>query len=125
MSQIIKAFTGIFIVLFMAVTSMGIIGVFLRVLHAQNLHASVVNELENSDYARQVCVEALEIAEVYGYELKLVFYEEDGTSYACQEVEDIPSTTQSVIMAEVLLTYPVEIPFFGVDTQQTLIAYAR
>lgn len=47
MSQIIKAFTGIFIVMFMMVSATGILGAFLQTLHAQNLHAAIINELED------------------------------------------------------------------------------
>ena len=49
MSQIIKAFTGIFMVLFLMATSMGILGAFVQTLQVQNLHGQVIDELEHKN----------------------------------------------------------------------------
>ena len=52
MSQIMKAFFGIFLIMFMTVTSSGILSGFMTVVEAQNLHAQIINELEDSDFNR-------------------------------------------------------------------------
>ena len=51
MSQVIKTFLGVFLILFLTVTAAGVLGAFYQMLHAQNLHAKMIDELENSDYA--------------------------------------------------------------------------
>ena len=38
MSQIIKAFMGVFLTLFMAVTAMGILAAYMEVMNAQDMH---------------------------------------------------------------------------------------
>ncbi|MBQ8624844.1 MAG: hypothetical protein IJ419_01565 [Agathobacter sp.] len=125
MSQIIKAFTGIFIVLFMMCSALGILGVFFQTLQAQDFHALIVNELENSNYAEAVVENAFITSQTYGYELEIRFYQEAGEPVACGDVETIPENLEDVCMAQVTLQYPVEIAFFQVDEQQTIIGYAR
>ena len=50
MSQIIKAFLGVFLTLFMAVTAMGILAAYMEVMNAQDMQARIVDEIENSDF---------------------------------------------------------------------------
>lgn len=125
MSQIIKAFTGIFIVMFMMVSATGILGAFLQTLHAQNLHATIINELENSDYARMVLVDAFDRAEEGGYELRLQLYQEYEEYILCTAAEEVPDDLSQVTTAEVTLSYPVEMLFFQVSRKQEIIGYAR
>ena len=50
MSQIMKTFLGVFLILTMVVTSAGILSSFMEVMAAQNMHAAMVNEIEDSDF---------------------------------------------------------------------------
>mgnify|MGYP001633974479 FL=1 len=50
MSQIMKSFLGLFLIMFMVVTSAGVLSGFLSVLSAQNTHAAIISELEDSDF---------------------------------------------------------------------------
>ena len=50
MSQIMKAFMGVFLTLFMAVTAMGILAAYMEVMNAQDMQARIVDEIENSDF---------------------------------------------------------------------------
>ena len=54
MSQIMKTFLGVFLIMFMVVTSSGVLSGFMTVVEAQNLHAQIINELEDSDYDSSV-----------------------------------------------------------------------
>ena len=45
MSQIMKTFLGVFLIMFMVVTSSGVLSGFMTVVEAQNLHAQIINEL--------------------------------------------------------------------------------
>jgi hypothetical protein len=59
-SQIMKTFLGVFLIMFMVVTSSGVLSGFMTVVEAQNLHAQIINELEDSDYdssVAQTCFE--------------------------------------------------------------------
>ena len=58
MSQIMKTFMGIFLLLFLMASSAGMLGAFLQVLKAQDMHAMIVDELENSDYCLSVLEES-------------------------------------------------------------------
>ena len=125
MSQIIKAFTGVFIVLFLMTTSVGILGAFMQTLQAQNLHGKVIDELENSDYSLSVLEETFQIASDYGATLEVLLYLEDGSFLRCDKQEAVPDTLEAVTMAEVALNYPIQIPFVGLDKSHRLIGYAR
>lgn len=46
MSQIMKAFMGVFLTLFMAVTAMGILAAYMEVMNAQDMQARIVDEIE-------------------------------------------------------------------------------
>ena len=43
MSQIMKAFTGMFIVMFMMVSATGVLSMFFQAMYAQNLHAVIID----------------------------------------------------------------------------------
>lgn len=49
-----KTFLGVFLIMFMVVTSSGVLSGFMTVVEAQNLHAQIINELEDSDYDSSV-----------------------------------------------------------------------
>lgn len=125
MSQVLKGFTGVFLVLFLMATSTGMIGAFYQMLHAQNTHASMINELENSNYARNVMETCFEVAEKQDYRLQLSLYLDTEERKICTRSTDIPETTANVTMVEVVLCYDIRIDFFDVSTEQQLSGYAR
>ena len=125
MSQIIKAFTGIFMVLFLMATSMGILGAFVQTLQVQNLHGQVIDELENSDYSIAVLEETFQIAKNHGVTLEVLLYLEDGSFMRCDSQSTVPASLGYVEMAEVAVSYPIQIPFVGLDKRHRLVGYAR
>jgi hypothetical protein len=125
MSQVIKAFTGIYLLLLLMVSSTGVLGAFLQTLHAQNLHSMIIDELENSDYARGILEAAYEEAEKYQYDLQLILYRENETAVVCREIGELPVDLQEVFMAEVRLQYEISLTFFDISAPQKLIGYAR
>ncbi len=125
MSQIIKAFTGVYMVLFLMMTGTGILGAGLTTLQAQNIHSRTIDELENSDYANAVIKEALMDTKTGGMQLVLVLYLENGETLSCDAPEAVPDEIPQVRMAEVQLGYPLEIPFVGLQKQCYLVGYAR
>ena len=125
MSQVLKGFTGVFLVLFLMATSTGMIGAFYQMLHAQNTHASMINELENSNYARNVMETCFEVAEKQDYRLQLSLYLDTEERKICTRSTDIPETTANVTMVEVVLCNDIRIAFFDVSAEQQLSGYAR
>lgn len=125
MSQIMKAFTGLFMVVFMMITATGLLGIFFQELHAQNLHAAMIDEMENSDYDNAVIRECFQVAEEAGYDLEITLYSEHQAITRCQKTEDIPITTEDVSMAKVLVKYPLQLTFFGINLEQEISGYAR
>ena len=124
MSQIMKAFMGIFLLMLLVVTATGMLGAFLEVSHAQNLHAAIIDEMEKSDYAYSVLEGAFEAAEKNDYSLELVLYYENGGIMKCFCADEIPPNVNEVYMAEVILTYPVGMTFFNLHHMQKLCGYA-
>jgi len=125
MSQIIKVFTGLFMVLYMMMVAIGLIGVFFEVLYAQNLHAAIVDELENSNYARCVIEECFMVTEQVDYELEIKLYPRHDSVIHIKSREEIPFNLQDIHMAKVELEYPLEFDFLGINSEQKLFGYAR
>ena len=125
MSQIMKAFTGIYMLLLMMVVSAAILGMFLRVLHAQNLHAALIDEMENSNYAVSVLKESFTVAKEAGYQVELTVFRDGKDPLVLKKNSDVPAGLTDVLMAEVTLSYPFTIPFLGIDEQQQIYGYAR
>lgn len=125
MSQVMKAFMGVFMVLFLMTTSTGVLGAFYQILYAQNTHAVMLDELENSDFARSVMVSCFETAEKESYRLQMSLYSSSGDTRICTSKKDIPVNTDDIKMVEVVLFYDIEIAFFEIATEQQLFGYAR
>ena len=79
MSQIMKTFLGVFLIMFMVVTSSGVLSGFMTVVEAQNLHAQIINELEDSDYDSSVAQSCFENASKAGDILELKLYMTDNS----------------------------------------------
>ena len=125
MSQIMKTFMGIFLLLFLMASSAGMLEAFLQVLKAQDMHAMIVDELENSDYCLPVLQESFEKAQNYGYDLNIILYRENHETYVCTKKEELPQDTADAEMAKVNLTFPFEISFFGISQKYSINGYAR
>ncbi len=125
MSQIFKAFMGIFICLFMMAAGTGILGIFFQTIYAQNLHVAIIDELENSDYAYSVLEGAFTTAEENNFQLEVVLYQKNAAVITCSCLEDVPADLNKVYMAEVILSCPIQIAFFELDSFQKLYGYAR
>lgn len=125
MSQIMKAFTGVFFILLMMCSAIGLLNGFFQTIHAQNLHSAMITELENSDYAKPVIQECFATAETFSYELKMTLYFEKEGVVVCEDISSIPESCAGINMAELELGYDVNIAFFGVDVEQKLFGYGR
>ena len=125
MSQIMKAFMGLFMVLLLVTTSAGVLGAFYQILHAQNTHAVMLDELENSDFARVIMEACFETAEAEAYRLQMNIHSTSNEIQICTGKEELPADTGDITMIEVILFYDIEIAFFEIAEEQQLFGYAR
>lgn len=125
MSQIMKTFMGIFLLLFLMASSAGMLGAFLQVLNAQDMHAMIVDELENGNYCVPVLKESFEKTQKYGYDLEIILYRENHETYVCTQKEELPQNSKDMEMAKVTLGFAFEIPFFGIVQNYNVSGYAR
>ena len=125
MSQIMKAFMGVYMVLLLMTTSAGVLGAFYQILHAQNTHAIMLDELENSDFAKVIMEACFDTAERESYRLQMNIYSSTNEMQICTDAEELPESTEDVTMVEVVLFYDIEIAFFDIAREQQLFGYAR
>lgn len=125
MSQLLKSFMGIFLILFMIVTSLGILAAYFQVMNAQDLQARIVNEVENGDYAAPVVKNCFDYAAKNGYKLAVTYYYEDGGVVQATQKEAALSDVEMVEMARIDLSFPFRVAFFKIDKEHTFSSYAR
>ena len=125
MSQIMKSFLAIFLVMFMVVCSISILSSYILVIQAQDQHASMIDAMENSNYYAPVIREYMREANDLGYDVRVTLYMEDHSSTFCDSVLQIPDNTKNVDYASVELDFPFQIPFFGIYNMHTLTGFAR
>lgn len=125
MSQIIKSFMGVFMILFMTATSIGILSGFLSVVSAQNLHSAIICELEDSDYYGGVIKESFSKAKEAGDTLSMTLFYEDSSTKEINAENVAFVDFEGVEMAKVNLGFNVKIGIFGVNDEHVLSGYAR
>lgn len=125
MSQIIKAFTGVFFILLMMCLSVGIVSMFLQTVQAQNLHAAMLNELENSNFAKAVIEECFLVSEELGYDLDMTLYDRAKGVVVCEDFLFVPEDCSDISMVELELNYRLKMDLFGIDVEQKLFGYGR
>ncbi|MEE1028366.1 MAG: hypothetical protein UH211_06750 [Agathobacter sp.] len=125
MSQIMKSFMGVFIMLFMTISCIGILSGFLSVLAAQDLHAAIISELEDSDFYEEVIKESFDKAKQAGSTLTMTLYYSDNTTREIGEGDAINLDNIDVEMAKVNLKFNIKIGIFALNDEHILSGYAR
>ncbi len=113
MSSVIKSFLAIFLILIAMFSFAGVISVTIDVQNARDYHASVVNEIENSNHAQSVINACKDEATTNGYTLTVTEY--SSTS------DDSPNTK----ISKVVLSYSYSIDFLNISSNKEIIGYAR
>ena len=121
MNQIIKTFLGVFLILLMCSCCIGMFAQFLHVMEAQNLHAKIVKELEESDYYPDVLRACCMRAQTAGCRLEVTLYQPGKTPIVIQDAAMVPAQIQCET-AKVELKYALHI--FGLQEEQTHILSA-
>jgi uroporphyrinogen-III decarboxylase len=125
MSQIMKAFMGVFLTLFMAATSLGILSAYMEVMSAQDMQARMVDEIENSDFSPLVMRECYAQCEKAGYSLVITLFCEDQALCTIHSRSEVPSDITGVEVAKVELQFPFRVAFLGIETEHAFTGYAR
>ncbi len=107
MSQIIKAFTGIFFLMMLMLLGCGIVSAQMSSVYARDYKSAVITELEDSGCNQFVIESCMEQAKKDGYGLDIRVLEKDGTR-----------------MAEVTLEYDYRLPFLNYTGRYQLKGYA-
>ncbi|NMC59414.1 MAG: hypothetical protein GYA51_08550 [Candidatus Methanofastidiosa archaeon] len=113
MSTIIKTYIGIFILLLGVFTMAGVMSACIDANNARDFHASVIAEIEDSNFAPSVINACKTQAANDGYELLI-----DDNSIV--KNEDGKTT-----LMQVILEYKYHVDFLGVISTQQIRAFAR
>jgi len=125
MSQIVKSFLGVFLILFLMLCCLGIFGAYLSVAQAQNIHARVTGELEDSHYNPEVMRTLFRETEDMGYLLNIILYGEGVSEYEVKNPGDIPMDTSPYNQAKVSMEFQLALPVFDIGEAHMLVAFAR
>lgn len=123
MEQIIKTYLGLFMILLMTVTGIGIVAAEMEVTRAREFKSDVIVELENSDYNVNVLDACMDQAEEIGYDLAVTLYGEDGTAVDYEPGAALPEG--GVRFAEVVLQYSYRTGPFGNLLQNSIRGFGR
>lgn len=125
MSQIVKAFLGVFLTMFLTATSLGILTAYLEVMNAQDMQAGFVDEIENSDYNPGVIRACMQQSEKAGYQLTVTLFGSDTSVTVVGSAAEVPASTEGIDMAKVEMQFPFRIAFLGICKTHKLVSYAR
>ena len=125
MSQIVKAFLGVFLTIFMSVVALGVLNTYMEVMSAQDMQARIVDELENSNFNADVMSACFKRCAEAGYELAVTTYGESGAIAAIHGQQEVPAVNDAVSMAKVELRFPMKSVFLGIDQSRVFVGYAR
>lgn len=113
MSTTVKTYVGIFILLLSVFSMAGVMAACIDANNARDFHASVMAEIEDSNFASSVINACKVQAEHAGYELII------GSGSVVRDQDGKPT------LMEVILKYQYRIDFFGVVSTQQIRGFAR
>lgn len=123
MSQVIKAFLGLFFMISLILLGSGILAAQMDVSDALDYKADIIAELENSNFNSDVLNACIRQAQENGYKLEVKTFSEGGASVCYTDPSAVD--TKNVVMAEVKLTYPYRIGFLNAVTEHQVRGFAR
>ena len=125
MSQVVKTFTGFIMMMFLMLTAVSMLGMYTETVSAQNLHSAMIDELENSNYAKTVMEDCFTVADSNNYQLEIHLYSTEMGKVSCKNKSELPQVVKGVYMAEVVVEYALRSPLFYLNEQQIVAGYAR
>lgn len=113
MSTVIKSYLSIILILIAVFTFAGIISVAIDVQNARDYHATVVNEIENSNHASSVIDACKSEASENGYTLTTSTYADNSEGSFDSKI------------TKVVLEYEYSIGFLDIASGKQIVGYAR
>ena len=107
MSQIVKTFMGVFLLMMLLMLGCGIVSAQMESAHARDYQSAVLTELSDSGCNQKVIDSCMQQAKRDGYQLAVQVWERDGAR-----------------TAEVTLGYEYRIPFLNYSRNYRLRGYA-
>lgn len=123
MSQIMKAYMALFLLLLMAVSAMGIVTAQMQLIQAENMHKTFMTELAGCNLDSRVMENCFERAKDIGCNLCITFYKAKGKIAQCKEKGDLPVKTDDVEIAKVELETTIQFPVFQFCKKQKMVDY--
>lgn len=123
MSQIVKAFSGIFFLLLLLFLGIGIVSAQMDVEKAKDYKSDIVMEIENSNYSVSVLNACIEQAKANGYDIAITVYQENGVANTYAEAN--VTNTKGAYLAEILLTYHYGIGILNTSTEHSIRGFSR
>lgn len=120
MSQVIKAFTGVFSLMFLALLGSGIVSAQIDSASARDYKEAVVAEIENSRFCESVMNACIMQAREEGYELTMTVYQSGKEPIVVRDEVKGEIMAENVEMVEVLLNYDYSIPFLNYMSRHSL-----
>lgn len=124
MSQVIKAFTGVFFLMLLALLGSGIVSAQMDSAYARDYKEAVVAEIENSGCCENVMNACIVQAREDGYELTMTVYQSGEEPIVVGAEAEGTIMAENVEMVEILLNYDYSIPFLNYMSRHSLRGYA-
>ena len=124
MSQVIKAFTGVFFLILLAMLGSGIVSAQMDSAYARDYKEAVVAEIENSGFCESVMNACIMQAREDGYELTMTVYQSGKEPVILGNELRGEIMAENVEMVEILLNYDYSIPFLNYMSRHSLRGYA-
>ncbi|RDY32120.1 hypothetical protein [Lachnotalea glycerini] len=113
MSTTIKTYVGIFLLLLSVFTMAGVMSACIDANNARDFHASVIAEIEDSNFAPSVINACKTQAENAGYELLI------------NDNSVVKNENGKTTLLVVILKYQYQVDFLGVVSSQQIRGFAR
>ncbi|SDB15362.1 hypothetical protein [Eubacterium oxidoreducens] len=123
MKEVFDVYVGFLFIILVSITSMSVITAGVEVREADAYCSAVVEELENSDFNKDVLNACLSQAEENGYEMTIITSDNAGNQNTYTN-ESGATSTDGVTFAEVVLEYDFSINFLNADSSHTMRGFA-
>lgn len=124
MDSIMKIYLGIVIMLCMTAISIGILSMFISVVHVQNLFDEVIGRLSFSDLDAELLEASMKELETEGIQTRFTLYDSNGEVNSYTESEMLPVDTEGIDLVKVEIQYPYKIGEWTSGKTLKLAGYA-
>lgn len=125
MGQIIKAYLGLFLVLLILISGVGIIFALFDVLYAQSFLASAVADIESADWDYEVVKNCFEEADEKGYEMDISLNGKDVQARTVHQITELPADLSGYRTRFIHINYRVRFLYALASINAQMGAYTQ